>query len=269
MLANRGPGRLGLLVAVLAVVRCGAAQFCSFWDSSCIDPLAQSAVRMDFSPLFQDPITFYYAFDASPSGKGEGPMTKTAFWLRYNDHRVKTDPIDENRTSEVALRVGNLTGTPSGANNGCDGFLGPRCSDNIKSALQTLMYRHAVSDDSYAKPLEYALNQLLSSSSSSISSSCATAVLDVASIPVQEFAVEQTSNHNTTLMTPGSPSDPWQVWYLDQMTAHQQANQVAVGIISRGPSHHSTPQRPSDFQIELVCVQAPNSRQGSSSKGAH
>lgn len=192
MAANRGlarPVRLWVLFAVLAVVRSGAAQFCSFWDGSCISPLAQSARRLTFSPLFPDPITFYYAYDADPTGKGDGPMTKIAFWLRYNTHRVKPDPVDENRTSEIALRVGNLTGTPSGANNGCDGLWGSSCSEDIKTALQGIMYRLAWSKEPYSRPLEYALNQLLnhppSSPSLSSSSSCGAPVFDVASIPVQ------------------------------------------------------------------------------------
>lgn len=190
MAAHSGLGRLThfwLLLVVLAVVRGAAAQFCSFWDSSCIDPLAQSAVRLDFSPLFPDPITLYYAYDANPSGKGDGPMTKTAFWLRYNTHRVNSDPVDGNRTSEIALRVGNLTGTPSGGNNGCDGLWGSICSNDIKTALQGIMYRLAWSKEPYSRPLQYALNQMLLSppSSPSLSSSCGAPVLDVASIPVQ------------------------------------------------------------------------------------
>ena len=184
MAVARGLGRSARLgfFAILALLQCGAAQFCSFWDNSCIDPLAQSAVRFDFSPLFPDPMTLYYAYDASKSGKGEGPMTKTAFWLRYNDHRVHTDSVRANRTSEIALRVGNLTGTPSGTNNGCDGIWGPECSDDIKGALQSIMYDLAVSGETYTRPLEYALTSILASPPSL---SCGAPVLDVASIPVQ------------------------------------------------------------------------------------
>lgn len=59
-------------------------------------------------------------------------------------------------------------------------------------------------------------------------------------------------------MTPGSGNNPWQVWYLDGMTAHQQASQVAVGVISRGPTYNSPPpDSPDQIQIELVCIQAP------------
>lgn len=115
---------LSILLTVLALLHCGSAQMCSFWESGCIDPLAQTAVPIDFSPLFPDPITFFYAFDELISGKGQGPMTKTSYWLRYQDRNINKDAVTSNRTSEIALRVGNLTGTPSGTTNGCDGIWG-------------------------------------------------------------------------------------------------------------------------------------------------
>lgn len=68
-------------------------------------------------------------------------------------------------------------------------------------------------------------------------------------------------------MPPGSGAWPWQVWYLDNMNAHNQASQVAVGIISRAPSYNSSPpDGPDDIMVELVCVQAPSS---GSSKGSN
>lgn len=71
------------------------------------------------------------------------------------------------------------------------------------------------------------------------------------------FAKEST-DQNVTVMSPGSGDHPWQVWYLDDMTADKQASQVAVGFITRGPSYNSPPpMSPNDIQVELVCVQAP------------
>ena len=44
------------------------------------------------------------------------------------------------------------------------------------------------------------------------------------------------------------------------MTAHQQAQQVAVAILSRAPSYDSEPpDSQEDIQIELACIQAPSS----------
>lgn len=80
-----------------------------------------------------------------------------------------------------------------------------------------------------------------------------------------EFAQESAPDETATIQTAGSSASPWKTWYIDRMTAHQQAEQVAVAIFSRSPSDDSPPpQHKEDIQIELACLQAPSS--GSSSK---
>jgi hypothetical protein len=171
------------LLLFILLLQLVSAQYCSFWNTGCIDSLAQTAVRFDLNPLFPDPVTLYYSFDASPSGKGEGPMTKTAFWLGYPNHNINKNAVDSNRTSEIGLRIGNMTGTPSGSNNGCDGIWGSDCSRDFKSSLQHSMFRLATSGEYYSKPLEVALNQMLIKPPPL--PSCPPPILDVASIPVQ------------------------------------------------------------------------------------
>lgn len=172
-----------LLTVLLALVSSGSAQFCSFWNEDCIDPIAQTAVPVDFQPLFSDPITLFYGFDASASGKDEDPMTKTGFWMQYLNNRINKDAVDANRTSEIALRVGNLTGVPSGTNSGCDGIWGQACSDALKNCLQNAMFYLAKSGDYYSKPLEAALSQILLDPPTL--ESCPPPMFDVAAIPVQ------------------------------------------------------------------------------------
>lgn len=172
-----------LLAVCLALLQGSAAQFCSFWNNGCIDPLAQTAIGFNFQPLFTDPIYLYYGFDASVSGKGAGPMTKTAFWLSYQDRHVNKAAVVENRTSEVAVRVGNLTGVPAGGNNGCDGIWGVECSHDIKSSLQRSMWRLATSGRYYELPLEKSLQQMMQYPPSL--PSCPPPILDVATLPVQ------------------------------------------------------------------------------------
>ncbi|KAJ5644120.1 uncharacterized protein N7484_006627 [Penicillium longicatenatum] len=248
--------RSWVLVVAFTLLQCGSAQFCSFWNNGCIDPLAQTAVAFSFPPLFLDPITLFYSFDSSSSGKGEGPMTKTAFWLGYQDHNINPHVVDTNRTSEIALRVGNLTGTPMGPNNGCDGIWGGHCSHDIKTSLQATMFQLATSGDYYHQPLATALDQFMMTPPEL--PSCGAPVFDVAAIPVQDFAYEEAPSQEVTVMKTGSSHHPWQVWYLDHMTDFQQASQVAVGIVSRSPSFDSHPPlSPDDIQIELVCLQAP------------
>lgn len=176
-----------VLFIVLVLLQCGSAQMCSFWESGCIDPLAQTAVPMDFSPLFPDPITFYYGFDELISGKGHGPMTKTSYWLRYQDRKINKDQVTSNRTSEVALRVGNLTGTPSGTTNGCDGIWGNPCSHDIKGALQHTIFRLATSGEYYSKPLEATLAHMMVYPPSL--PNCGAPIFDVASFPVQGMSL--------------------------------------------------------------------------------
>lgn len=253
-----------LLLLVLALLQCSSAQFCSFWNNGCIDPLAQTAVSFNFQPLFTDPIYLYYGFDASSSGKGEGPMTKTGFWLRYQDRHINKDAIEHNKTSEIALRVGNMTATPSGTHNGCDGIWGFECSNELKSAVQQSMFHLASSGLYYDRPLQKALEHMLLIPPDL--PHCGPFVLDVATIPVQDFAKEGT-DQNVTVMPSGSGTHPWQVWYLDDMTAHQQASQVAIAIITRGPTYDSPPPiSPDEIQVELVCLQAPQSPPSGSSK---
>ncbi|KAJ5167822.1 uncharacterized protein N7482_003416 [Penicillium canariense] len=245
-----------VLMIILALLRCSSAQMCSFWYSGCIDPLAQTAVPIDFSPLFPDPVIFYYGFDSNPSGKGQGPMTKASYWLRYQDRKINKNAVTSNRTSEIAMRVGNLTGTPSGTTNGCDGIWGNPCSHDIKGALQHTIFRLSMSGKYYSKPLEAALEQMMNYPPHL--PNCGAPIFDVASIPVQDFAKEITPGENVSVMPSGSSQRPWQVWYIDDMTSHNQASQVAVGIIARSPTYNSPPPlSPDEIQIELACLQAP------------
>lgn len=110
-------------------------------------------------------------------------MTKTAFWLGYQDHNINPQVVDTNRTSEIALRVGNLTGTPTGPNNGCDGIWGGHCSHDIKTSLQATMFQLATSGDYYNQPLATALDQFMMTPPEL--PSCGAPVFDVAAIPVQ------------------------------------------------------------------------------------
>lgn len=171
-----------LLVFVL-FLQPAAAQICTFWDSSCVDPLAQTAVPVGFGPLILQDVSLYYAYDANPKGKGHEPMTKTSFWLRFDNPRVDKSVITANRTSEIALRIGNLTGTPNGHNNGCDGIWGSDCSRDLKHALRSALYHLSVTGDYYSRPLETVLNQMVVSPPTSLAS-CPPQLFDVGTIPV-------------------------------------------------------------------------------------
>ncbi|OOF92789.1 hypothetical protein ASPCADRAFT_174686 [Aspergillus carbonarius ITEM 5010] len=239
------------------------AQFCSFWSGSCLDALAQTAVSFTFPPLFEENLNLYYGFDADSRGKGQEPMTKVSYWLGYGA-LINNSIINANRTSEVALRVGNLTGTPSGSNNGCDGVWGSQCSSDLKTLLKQALYGLTTSGDYYGHPLDTVLSEMLVNQP--VLSNCPPPLFDVAAIPSIAFAQETDTDQTATLQTSGSSNSPWKTWFIDNMNANDQAAQVAVAIISRAPSYNSVPpQYVDDIQVELVCTQAPSTGSSSSS----
>ncbi|KAL5002865.1 hypothetical protein BDV10DRAFT_86287 [Aspergillus recurvatus] len=253
---------LFLLMIIATISSPATADLCSFWDTGCVDPLAQTAISFTFPPLFLEPINFYYAFDADVRGKGQEPMTKAGFWIGYEAY-VNNTAIDVNRTSEIAVRVGNLTGTPSGNNNGCDGVWGSDCSMNLKRHLQETLFTLITSGKSYEDPLRTVIGSFRDNPPPV--PNCPP-LFDVQRFPVEEFAVENEDDKTAVIKKTGSSDNTWSTSLIDNMTAAQQAEQVAVGIISRTPMYGSTPpQSQNDIQLELVCAQAPSSGTSSSS----
>lgn len=170
-----------LLLLWTAGLHSSHAQLCTFWDGGCIDPMAQTAISLDLPPLFHENVNLYYAYDANSRGKGHGPMTKVGFWLRYARH-INSSAINMNRTSELSMRVGNLTGTPSGGNNGCDGIWGPKCSRDLKRLLGNAIYDLSNDGDYNDNPLQTVLDQM--QSMPPYLENCPPQFFDVQSIPV-------------------------------------------------------------------------------------
>ena len=178
-------GPLWVVMAVVLLVHSPVVQACTFWDRSCIDPLSQTAIPVSFRPFLLQDLSLYYAYDTDPSGKGSNPMAKASFWLSFNHARVNQSVIDSNRTSEIAMRVGNLTGTPSGTNNGCDGVWGTGCSNDIKRNLRQAIFHLSTSGESYTQPLASVLNQMVGKQPSF--PNCPPQLFDVSNIPVNSM----------------------------------------------------------------------------------
>lgn len=157
LLASSG---LLVVIALAMVIQPIRAYYCQFWNPDCIDPLAQTAVPFNFEPLYPDPLYLFYAFDASTDGSTGQPVTKTSFWLRYGGTRVNRVAINGNRTLEIAMRVGNLTGYPAGGHNACDYVLGSQCTETIIQTLQYSIYSLIVSGQNYTNPLATVLAQM-------------------------------------------------------------------------------------------------------------
>ncbi|OJJ33784.1 hypothetical protein ASPWEDRAFT_112969 [Aspergillus wentii DTO 134E9] len=254
-----------VLLVLAASCQPSLAQICTFWDMGCIDPFAQTAVSVSLPPLFLEDVSLYYAFDVNSQGKGRGPMTKSAFWLGYDSNpRINSSVIDANRTSEVGMRVGNLTGTPGGGNNGCDNIWGPRCSRDLIDLIKGNIFALATSGNYYSYPLDAVLHEMLAAKPAL--SNCAPSLWDVQDIWVDYFVQESVADRTATIQTPGDSDSPWRNFLLDGLTASQQAEQVAVAIFSRAPSYDSGPPETKDeIDVNLVCVQAPSSGSSSSS----
>ncbi|KAL2856297.1 hypothetical protein BJX68DRAFT_206747 [Aspergillus pseudodeflectus] len=233
-----------------------SADMCTFWDSGCVDPLAQTAISFKFPPLFLETINFYYAFDADGRGKGQAPMIKAGYWIGYEAY-VNNSVIDLNRTSEIAVRVGNLTGTPSGGNNGCDGVWGPECSKNMQDFFKEHIFR-LITGGEYDNPLSMLIESFHAHPPEI--KNCPPPFFDVQKLPTDQFAFESEDEQVAVIKKTGSADSPWMTWFIDNMTAGDQAEQVAVGIMSRTPAYGSPlPQNPDGIQVELVCARAPSS----------
>ncbi|KAL4778041.1 hypothetical protein BJX76DRAFT_167775 [Aspergillus varians] len=247
---------LFLLMIITTLSPPATAEICSFWDTGCIDPLAQTAISFTFPPLFLETINFYYAFDADVRGRGQSPMTKAGFWIGYEPY-INNSVIDVNRTSEVAVRVGNLTGSPSGANNGCDGVWGSECSKNLKDFLQKTLFELVASGKSYSDPLGTVIGSFRASPP--IVPNCPPSLFEVYHFPVDSFVMENEDDKTAIIKTTGSSDDTWATWLIDNMTAAEQAEQVALGIIGRTPAYGSSPPLDkTEIQVQLVCALAPS-----------
>ncbi|KAL2829047.1 hypothetical protein BJY01DRAFT_255183 [Aspergillus pseudoustus] len=113
----------------------------------CIDPIAIGSQSLSFEPLFPSPLSFTYAFDvqnatelASESlrpGEEQVPDSKVAFWLEYDDATLT--PSARHETYMAVLLNPNITGSPEGGHNGCDGVWGATCSRNLIRFLKEQM----------------------------------------------------------------------------------------------------------------------------------
>lgn len=141
------PLALALLSSV-AIAQDEEERDCSY-DSSdeCIEPEARGSVEFQFKPLFPSNAQFVYAFaagyepdysnndDEEEDESTRTPETKVGFWLEYPE--ADLSPSSEMETSLVFLMHENITGTPSGGNNGCDGIWGARCSSGIAEVIKS------------------------------------------------------------------------------------------------------------------------------------
>jgi hypothetical protein len=248
-----------------------AADYCTFDNGNCIDGLAEVSVSFQFDAISPAPLLFYYGFDAgwgSPSN-ADSIAVKVGYWLQY-DRGTLTDFNSNirgiNWTTEAALRIGNLGGYVGGANNGCDGVWGGACSENLKTFLRSSLFNLSISGQPYDSPLDTVLQPLTTGTPGPFIDGCPSTLFELDQIPTYAVINATTVGSNNSseaisVAAPGNPDAPWRTWYIPGATPMGQAQEVAVGIVARGPNHGSNPLNgPDDIKLELVCARAP--RQG-------
>jgi hypothetical protein len=110
---------------------------------------------------------------------------KGSFWLGFGHSNIAASNIHANYTYEVAVRVGNLTGSPSGGNNGCDGVWGSQCSADIKTLLKGSIYNLSIMGSYYSNPLQTVLQELWQTPLTI--PSCPATLFTVQAIPVERM----------------------------------------------------------------------------------
>jgi hypothetical protein len=269
---------------------------CSFSDNSCIDGIAQVSVSFQFPSISPSPLLFYYAFDGGYSYPNGSSLIKVGYWLQYDQNQLTAYNkhfTGTNWMTEAALRIGNLGGYVGGSNNGCDGVWGNACSENLKNFLQSAIFDLSRSGLPYELPLQTVLQPLTDDTPGPSIQGCPATLFQLNNIPsygivfpsllslaqrqrlmVLLAVINQTSvggnnqsDCNVNVSPSGNTGSVWRTWNISNVTPLQQAQEVAVGIITRGPVYGSKPlASPQDINIELVCSRAP--KQGHRPGGA-
>ncbi|OKL62023.1 hypothetical protein UA08_02527 [Talaromyces atroroseus] len=242
------------------------AYSCAFSDNTCIDSIAQVSISFQFESISPSPLLFFYAFDGGFSYANGSSVIKVGYWLQYDQSQLTAyNELSNgtNWTTEAALRIGNLGGYVGGSNNGCDGVWGNACSESLKFFLQTSMFNLARSGIPYDMPLQTVLQPLTDGIPGPYIQGCPSTLFQLNDIPTYAVINKTTFGYtdqstNVSVAPSGSASSSWRTWTIPDITPMQQAREVAVGIITRGPVYGSEPlTSPDDIQIELVCSRAP------------
>ncbi|KFY83281.1 hypothetical protein V498_08184, partial [Pseudogymnoascus sp. VKM F-4517 (FW-2822)] len=244
---------------------------------SCVNPIASGFASFEFKPLFTTNSTFVYAFDVEYEAEIENKTitpgsslqtdAKVAFWLEYTETQLT--PSDHQETYMAVLLNGNITGTPSGAHNGCDGVWGPECSKNLGSFLKSTITK--------ARSRSFAdLPSVLSDVGSPyLNKSDPETAKAIANLSCPQGLFDETylvsgaggsfneagklakeNGDDTRIMPSGNASDPYISKRIGDTTYDEQIDQVAVALIARIPLEGDLYQNVDNIQLEMVCVKA-------------
>lgn len=265
--------------------------------SNCLEPVARGSANFEFKPIFPQDVTFVYAFDVQdeeelktdPIAPGETPVSdaKIGYWLEYAEAELTAS--DHQETYMVVLTNENITGTPSGGHNGCDGVLGAECSENLAQFMKRQIVAarsrafadfpavFAILDSPiYDDDIAYAIGNL----------SCPTGIFDepyfvrgaggtvnekgskysvCSTLSFFKSSLLTTARHvelakengdSTGIMPSGNATSSYFTKRLYDITYDELIKRAAVALIARVPLQGELYQDKENLQLEMVCAKA-------------
>ncbi|KAK2872128.1 hypothetical protein FQN49_002538 [Arthroderma sp. PD_2] len=244
----------------------------------CIKPDARGSVSFEFKPLFPKDVNFVYAFDSQnqseidnqylPPGSTPKPYSKVSFWVEYPESNLV--PSAHTETYMAVLMNENITGVPSGGNNGCDGVWGDKCSANIEAwvkaevtsgsgiSLTDALFKLFASKKSYSSEGNRLLANL----------SCPQGVLRKYYHPKGPGILARENGARFTKIEPsGTTSNPHVTEVLEDASYEQQIERVAAMLLVRKPLEGDLYKNADNIQFEMACVKAERSHEENNSGG--
>ncbi|KAK2837018.1 hypothetical protein FQN49_006493, partial [Arthroderma sp. PD_2] len=238
-------------------------------------PEARGSVNFDFKPLFPKGVSFVYAFNSetqsaddqhTTKGSTAAPDTRVGFWLEYPE--VNQAPSADMQTHMTVLLNKNLTGVPSGGNNGCDGLWGAECSNNLAAWLKT----EAAGSSSDLGGVINSFNSIGDSRTSEgkrlmENLSCPSGILHMSYDNSGSYLANERKGSPTEIMEFGNALNPYIVETFKGTGYDQQIEQAAVVLLLRKPQDGDLAKNVDSLQLEMACVKAERLPDDDSSNG--
>ncbi|KAL2859917.1 uncharacterized protein BJX67DRAFT_337813 [Aspergillus lucknowensis] len=224
----------------------------------CIDPWAQGSATFSFEPLFPEPINFVYAFALQNNYQYYPiPDAKVAFWLEYNETQL--DPSNGAESYMTVILNNNITGTPYGGHNGCDGVLGAECSENLIGFLKNQI---AAQGNRSETPLNDALASAKSGEAAEAVAAlnCSTSLFnryyEISGFDLYDGVFAKEDGENTTIVPSGNATHPFSTEVLEDTPYKYLINRVAVALLARVPLGEELYRDVENLQVEMACVRS-------------
>ncbi|KAL2820405.1 hypothetical protein BJX63DRAFT_428232 [Aspergillus granulosus] len=234
--------------------------------NDCIDPIALGSKSFSFEPLFPSPLSFTYAFDVQNStelsseairpGEEQVPDSKIAFWLEYGEATLT--PSARHESYMAVLLSPNITGSPEGGHNGCDGVWGAECSRNlIKFLKEQMAGESSAAGATLSQVIAQATRTIIGGTADEVPAlGCPEGVFDDV-YHVDEYGDLAIENSRTTRIIPsGNATHPFISERLFDTTREDLLDRAAVALLARVPLEGDLYTDVENIQLDIVCVAA-------------